>query len=168
VKIRPAGPDDALSIARVHVRSWQGAYRDLIDDDFLDALRPEDRAGIYEFGVAAKGETETIVAVAEGEIVGFSAFGHCRDADAPGAGEIYALYVDPDRWGAGVGRELLLESRRRLRAAGFKEGVLWVLLGNEGAERFYAADGWRRDGATREEQPYGPLVEVRRFRRSLK
>jgi len=66
-----------------------------------------------------------------------------------------------------VGRELLLETRRRLEDAGFEEGTLWVLLGNEGAERFYAADGWQRDGATREEQPYGPVVEVRRFRRRL-
>jgi hypothetical protein len=42
-----------------------------------------------------------------------------------------------------------------------------VLRGNEGAERFYLADGWSRDGATRMEDPYGPRVEVRRFRRSL-
>lgn len=66
-----------------------------------------------------------------------------------------------------MGRALLLESRHRLRDAGFGEGVLWVLLGNEGAERFYLADGWRRDGAGREEDPYGPVVEVRRFRRRL-
>jgi hypothetical protein len=66
-----------------------------------------------------------------------------------------------------VGRALLLESRRRLRDAGFGEGILWVLRGNVGAERFYLADGWRRDGAGREEDPYGPVVEVRRFRRRL-
>jgi GNAT superfamily N-acetyltransferase len=123
--------------------------------------------GIYEFGSAARAETETIVAVLEGEIVGFSAFGPSRDEDAAGAGEIYALYVDPTHAGSGVGRALLLESRRRLVEAGFNEGILWVLLGNEGAERFYAADGWRRDGASREEQPYGPVVTVRRFRRRL-
>jgi hypothetical protein len=61
----------------------------------------------------------------------------------------------------------LAESRRRLRDAGFAEGTLWVLEGNEAAERFYLADGWRRDGAEREEDPYGPLVTVRRFRRRL-
>lgn len=167
MKIRRAAPEDALVIARVHVRSWQDAYRGLIDDEFLDALRPEHRVPIYEFGAAAAGETETIVAEADGEIVGFSAFGPCRDADAAGAGEIYALYLDPEQVGTGAGRELLLESRRRLAAAGFSDGVLWVLRGNEGAERFYAADGWRRDGAAREEDPYGPVVEVRRFRRAL-
>lgn len=40
-----------------------------------------------------------------------------------------------------------------------------MLRGNEVAERFYLADGWSRDGATRMEDPYGPRVEVRRFRR---
>jgi hypothetical protein len=43
-----------------------------------------------------------------------------------------------------------------------------VLLGNETAERFYLADGWRRDGASRLEDPYGPQVEVRRFHRRLR
>jgi hypothetical protein len=62
---------------------------------------------------------------------------------------------------------LLAESRRRLEEAGYAQAVLWVLRGNEGAERFYLADGWGRDGATRMEDPYGPRVEVRRFRRSL-
>lgn len=167
MKIRTAVPEEALAIAGIHIRSWQGAYRGLIDDGFLDALRPQDRAGIYGFGSAAAGETETIVAEVGAELAGFSAFGPARDADAAGAGEIYALYVNPRHWGSGVGRELLLDSRRRLAAAGFEEGILWVLLGNEGAERFYAADGWRRDGASREEDPYGPLVTVRRFRRTL-
>jgi hypothetical protein len=51
--------------------------------------------------------------------------------------------------------------------AGYDQAVLWVLRGNESAERFYLTDGWRRDGATREEDPYGPRVEVRRFRQRL-
>ena len=156
-----------MAIARVHVRSWQAAYRGLIDDAILDALRPRDRVSIYEFGAAADGETETIVAEVEGEVVGFAAFGPTRDGDVAGAGEVYALYLDPAHVGTGVGRELLHECRRRLAAAGFGDAVLWVLRGNEGAERFYGADGWRPDGVTREEDPYGPRVEVRRFRRRL-
>jgi hypothetical protein len=62
---------------------------------------------------------------------------------------------------------LLEESRRRLADGGFAAAVLWVLRGNEPAERFYLADDWEPDGATRMEDPYGPRVEVRRFRRRL-
>jgi GNAT superfamily N-acetyltransferase len=143
------------------------AYRGLIDDGVLDSLRPEQRVDWYHVDPAAPADPRTIVALAGDQIIGFSSLGPTRDADAPGAGEIYALYVEPERWGAGVGRRLLEESRRRLAGVGFDEGVLWVLFGNETAERFYRADGWHRDGAARMEDPYGPRVEVRRFRRRL-
>ena len=51
-QIRDAIPGDELAVAAVHVRSWQGAYLGLIDDEFLDALSPEDRAARYTFGSA--------------------------------------------------------------------------------------------------------------------
>jgi hypothetical protein len=43
--LRPAEPSDASAVARVHVRSWQAGYRNLLPDQYLDGLRPEDRAG---------------------------------------------------------------------------------------------------------------------------
>lgn len=165
--IRDANPDDALAMAGIHVRSWQAAYRGLIDDEFLDRLRPEDRAGGYSFAGADPAAPRTIVAEADGEIWGFAATGPCRDEDAPGAGELYALYVDPSRWRSGTGRLLLDHATARLREGAFDEAVLWVLRGNEGAERFYETAGWRRDGAEREEQPYGVVSNVVRMRRSL-
>ncbi|HET7455298.1 MAG TPA: GNAT family N-acetyltransferase [Solirubrobacterales bacterium] len=165
--IRAARADERLDIARVHVRSWQVAYRGLIAGEFLDSLRPEQRVDWYHFDPPNPADPQTTVALAGDRLVGFSSFGPTRDDDARGAGEIYALYVDPDHWSGGVGRRLLADSRRRLADAGYADAVLWVLRGNEAAERFYLADGWRRDGVTRMEDPYGPRVEVRRFRRRL-
>ena len=165
--LRDATPEDALAVARVHVRSWQGAYRGLIDDEFLDRLRAEDRATRYRLGDPDPVAPRTFVAEVGGEIWGFATTGPCRDADARGAAELYALYVDPPRWRTGTGRLLLVEATSRMRADGFEQAVLWVLRGNEVAERFYAAAGWRRDGAEREEQPYGIVSNVVRMRRSL-
>jgi GNAT superfamily N-acetyltransferase len=165
--IRLALPEDALEIAGVHVRSWQVGYRGLIDSAFLDALDPAWRAGLYGLGSSGPGARETIIVTFGEAIAGFSTFGPTRDPDAAGAGEIYALYVDPPHWGAGLGRSLLEDSRRRLLTRGFTDAVLWVLLGNVRAERFYREDGWRRDGAERDEDPYGVVVRVRRFRRRL-
>jgi len=48
--LRPAQPADAAAVARVHVRSWQVAYRGLLPDEYLDGLQPEDRAPHYTFG----------------------------------------------------------------------------------------------------------------------
>jgi hypothetical protein len=50
--LRPAEPDGALAVARVHVRSWQAAYRTLLRDQDLDQLCPQDRGQKYDFVTA--------------------------------------------------------------------------------------------------------------------
>ena len=42
--LRPAEPEDAMAVARVHVRSWQMGYKDLLPQDYLASLQPEERA----------------------------------------------------------------------------------------------------------------------------
>jgi GNAT superfamily N-acetyltransferase len=75
--------------------------------------------------------------------------------------------VDPTRWGLGTGRLLLAESTRRLFRLGHREALLWVLIGNEQAQRFYRAAGWTLDGAEREEDVHGVRANVIRMRRPL-
>lgn len=165
--IRPALTGEEPAVARVHVRSWQAGYRGLFPDEFLDTLSSEERAARYRFGGSAPDAPLTLVALAGEELVGFATVGPSRDEDLPGAGEIHAMYVDPAHWGGGVGRRLLERARAELVSRGHDEGVLWVLEGNGRGERFYAADGWRADGASREEDPWGILATVHRLRRRL-
>ena len=47
--LRPAEPSDASAVALVHVRAWQTGYRNLLPDEYLDGLRPEERARRYNF-----------------------------------------------------------------------------------------------------------------------
>ena len=70
--LRPADPGDAMAVARVHVRSWQAAYRNLLPQDYLDGLRPEDRAARYDFASQDLQKPKTIVAVDRGLICGFA------------------------------------------------------------------------------------------------
>jgi ribosomal protein S18 acetylase RimI-like enzyme len=100
-------------------------------------------------------------------VLGFVTFGASRDADAPDLGEVAALYVDPGCYGAGIGRLLMAEARAALRERGFEAALLWVLDGNERAQRFYEREGWSPDGSTREENPYDIVSNVSRFRRAL-
>ena len=166
VEIRDARPGDERAVAEVHVRSWQSAYRDLLPEEYLDGLRPEHRIPGYRFGEDGAAP-RTLLAIEGATVLGFATFGASRDEDAPGAGELFALYVDPERWRAGAGRVLLARTREGLHALGHREALLWVLRGNEPAERFYEADGWRRDGASRWEDPWGVRSQVFRFRRTL-
>ncbi|MDP9405843.1 MAG: GNAT family N-acetyltransferase, partial [Actinomycetota bacterium] len=84
-----------------------------------------------------------------------------------GRGEVYALNVDPDRWGGGVGRALLDAGCEHLRRAGFHDAVLWVHPDNARARAFYEAAGWAADGAERREQVLGVDVPEVRYRRTL-
>ena len=68
--------------------------------------------------------------------------GEVRTADA----ELYAIYVDPGRYGAGIGHALLQESVRRCTAAGHDRMYLWVLKGNVRARAFYERAGFWPDG----------------------
>jgi GNAT superfamily N-acetyltransferase len=165
--IRLADATDAMAVARVHVRSWQAAYRTLLPDDYLDQLRPEDRAQRYDFAALDPDKPRTIVAEDEGSICGFATTAPSRDADLPDHGELYALYVDPEMWGRGIGIALMSAARTQLVGAGFRSAVLWVLAGNVRAARFYQTNGWAPDGQRRTDVVWGVTVDEVRYVREL-
>ncbi len=165
--VRPANPGDAAGVAEVHVRSWQVAYRGLLPDHYLDALRPEDRMARYTLGSTDPDLPATLVADVDGVIRGFVTVGPCRDPDGGSWGEVLALHVDSRSWGLGIGRRLISDARAALRDRGFAAAVLWVLAGNTRAGRFYEVDGWRPDGGRRRHEAWGIIIEETRFRRPL-
>lgn len=165
--LREAEPADAMAVARVHVRSWQAAYRTLIPDDYLDQLCPEDRAKKYNFGSFDPLQPQTIVATEDGVITGFATTAPAHQPDMPDYGELCALYVDPEGWGRGIGVALVSAARARLMDLGFRNAILWVLAGNVRAERFYRTDQWSPDGARRTVEVWGVSVDEIRYQRTL-
>jgi GNAT superfamily N-acetyltransferase len=165
--VRPARPGDEHAVASVHVRSWQSAYRGLLPADYLDGLRPEDRSRVYRFGTDDPAVPFTVVAVDDDRIVGFATTAAARDDDVAGMGELCALYVDPPFWSHGLGLALVTAARERLTTQGFEEAVLWVLVGNDRAERFYRTNGWNPDGSRRLQEIWGVKVDEIRYRTIL-
>jgi GNAT superfamily N-acetyltransferase len=151
----------------VHVRSWQVGYRNLIPDEFLDRLRPEDRAARYDFATTDVSKPSTILAIEGAEILGFATTAPSRDPDLPDHGELCALYVDPQKWGRGIGVALISAARARLAELGFRNALLWVLEGNIRAERFYRADHWAPDGVLRTDSRRGVTLHEVRYQRTL-
>jgi ribosomal protein S18 acetylase RimI-like enzyme len=156
-----------MPVARVQVRSWQAAYRGLLPDEYLDQLRAEDRAQAYDFANADPRKPQTIVATEAGLIRGFATTMPSRDSDLAEHGELCALYVDPEYWGHGLGKDLVLAARERLVALGFVDALLWVLSGNARADRFYRIDQWKPDGSQRTDTVWGVTVNEVRYRRKL-
>src|SRR5262245_66569050 len=108
MRIREAEPKDAEAIAEVHVRSWQAAYRGQLTDEYLDGLSVEERLEQHRRSLEQpRAEWRTWVADDEGRVTGFAVTGPSEDADAePSTGEVYAIYLEPERVGTGLGRAL--------------------------------------------------------------
>ncbi|AXO88551.1 GNAT family N-acetyltransferase [Pseudomonas parafulva] len=142
--IRPAVPEDAAAIARVHIRSWQQAYHALMPEDYLRSLDDTlvRRTGYWR-STLDEGREQVLVAIVEGQVVGWIAYGASRDEDAiPGhTGEITAVYLLAEHWGTGVGRALWIDARAALIAREFSTLTLWVLAANTRAITFYRKVG---------------------------
>jgi GNAT superfamily N-acetyltransferase len=165
--IRPAEPGDEMSVADVHVRSWQAAYKGLLPDEYLNGLHPEDRAKMYTFGSQDLRQPFTIVSTEAHLITGFATIAPARDPDIPDYGELYALYVAPEWWGCGIGLALVSAARDRLYERGFRSAALWVMANNTRAERFYRIDQWKPDGLRRTDIVWDVVVDEIRYRRVL-
>ncbi len=164
--IRPAAPEDVPALAELHIRSWQWAYRGLIEDEYLDNMSAtlEQRIAARRTQLASlPPETRWWVAEQNGRIVGFAITGLSRDQDVlPETVEVYAIYLAQDAAGHGIGRTLFAHTVEDLRQRGFERAMLWVLTTNQRARRFYKAAGWMPDGASKvEKRPGTDLHEVR-------
>jgi ribosomal protein S18 acetylase RimI-like enzyme len=152
------------------VRAWQRAYRGLMPDDYLDGLTVDDRADQWTRILTRELDSPMAVFVAEdddGRVVGFVAVGGEMDVADTTRGEVYALNVDPDSWGHGVGRALLAAGCGHLRAVGFATAVLWVHPDNTRACRFYHASGWLADGTEHRHDTLGVTVPAVRYHHHL-
>ena len=164
--VRTATSADADAIGHVQVETWRTAYAGLLPQETIDAFDVSARQAMWREGLARapRPGSATFVALVEDEIVGFATVGASHSED--GSGELYAIYVDPSRWGHGAGRALIEHAERSLRESGFPEALLWVLEGNERAERFYRAAGWEHDGE-KEDDFQGATVTELRYRKRL-
>ncbi len=167
VDVREATLADTMAVADVAIRSWQRGYRGLIAQDYLDGLRPQDRARRYAFGAMDIRGPYTLVALDGDTICGHITIGRSRDEDIADSGEIWALYVDPVRWGGGVGGALITAGCDRLRRAGHDRAALWVLSDNVRARRFYERSGFCTDGRERTDVIGGTLVHEVRYQGEL-
>jgi GNAT superfamily N-acetyltransferase len=164
MEVRRATPKDAAGIARVQERGWQAAYRHVFPAEELDRGGFIQAERWSERLVRPPEGWSTFVADHDDEVVGFTSVGPSRDEN--GIGELYAIYVDPDRWSTGTGRALIAQAEEQLRTA-YAEITLRVLEDNPRARQFYERAGWSVDGGRKAEARWGVRAPELRYRKRL-
>ena len=158
--MRRARPGDAAAIAEVHARTWQAAYEHVFGRERLKARKPD--VALWT-RILANERVEVNVAEEEGRILAFVSVGPSRDDDAEG--ELYAIYALPEAWGRGAGDALMRAGLAAMRAAGYRDAVLYVLDDNPRARRFYERAGWAEDGERKAETRWGVRAPEVRYRK---
>ncbi len=135
ISIRAARIDDAGSIARLDVETWQAAYAGILGTPYLAGLTPNRREAGWANLLRRDAASVKVALHRDGDLVGFGSCGASR-GEPNFTGEIFTLYVAPDWQNQGVGRSLLLALFGRLVAQGHRSAVIWVLRDNP-ARFFY-------------------------------
>jgi len=161
VTIRRALPADAQVVGRIHVESWNVAYRGIMPDDVIARTDLAYRTKFWAERIAD--EAWPIFLLEEdGKAVAFCQMIPTRDSDddPTRVGHITSLHVLPQLRGHGYGRTLVDHVLQEFRHRGFAEVTLWVLEENRSARRFYERYGFHFDGAT-QQYPRTQVPEVR-------
>jgi ribosomal protein S18 acetylase RimI-like enzyme len=161
MSIRRATPADAAAVARIHVESWQVAYRGIVADEVIARTDVAYRTQFWKDKIA---DTEwPVFMIKEGrQYVAFCQMTPSRDPDDDGSrvGHITSLHVLPPLRGRGHGRALVDHVVAEFRRRRFQAVTLWVLEANEPARRFYEKYGFKRDGGKRM-SPNANVPEIR-------
>jgi hypothetical protein len=158
--IRPARPEDAAGIARVHGDAWRAAYRGLVPDAFLETRGREPDAVERRRRWIENADGIFLVVEKGGEILGFANAGPPREIPPGFDAELSALYVHPDHQRRRLGRRLVLHAVEALHARGHRSLALWVLRDNRGGRAFYESIDGKPVGEQEIEIGGARLVEV--------
>ncbi|TWT10284.1 GNAT family N-acetyltransferase [Reyranella sp. CPCC 100927] len=148
MRIRPARLDDAAVLARIYVAAWRDTYAGILPDALLVSMSDVRHAAAWQQELSTRdSHSDTLVAEDDDGVLGLLTLGPARRVSRAQleGGEIYRLYVAPDRQGEGAGKALLMAGFDWLISRDVDAVIIWVLADNP-SRFFYEAMGGTRLG----------------------
>lgn len=142
VRIRPATDADVAGIQRVARQAWHATYDDVLGPADVDRQVSE----WYDDDVVRRQidrpSVSYLVAIDDGEVVGYASGSSANGPADTATARLDTIYVDPERWGTGIGSRLLERVADRLRDRGFRRLLISVLAANHVGRAFYERHGF--------------------------
>ncbi|HZU81907.1 MAG TPA: GNAT family N-acetyltransferase [Polyangiaceae bacterium] len=146
--VRPLGPEDAPAFRAVRLRALETDPA-----SFLSSYEEEAPRSMEEFAARLRGEDPAVrvVGAFRGHaLVGTLGFYRHAPLKARHRASLWGMYVAPEERRRGVGRALVDEALRLLRAVGtVEQAELNVAVVAEAARRLYASVGFEAQGVLR-------------------
>ena len=131
--VRDAVALDVDRIAEIKVRNWADTYGPLVPREVLGPFLDKDMAAAQLHELMRAPDMLLLVAPSTGVVQGFALTYEARSPEP----WLESLHVMREERGHGLGELLIRETARRLLASGYGSISLGVILGNDGASRFY-------------------------------
>lgn len=137
MEYRLAKKSDAAAIAILHATSWQNAYANILDREYLQTQVVEDRTQLWKIRFETPQPNQrVIVATKDERVLGFICV-FVQQHQQRGS-LIDNLHVSPEVQRQGIGRQLLAEVCNWCQGIAPNEGIyLEVLAENHGARHYY-------------------------------
>ena len=148
ISIRRARPEDANDLSGVFDDTWRETYQGILPAIALERMISR-RGPRWWLQTIGRGRPLVVFDVGD-KVVGYVAYGRCRDRSLPADGEIDELYLSPQYQGLGFGKRLFKAVRNDLEDRGAKRVAVWSLSDNERACAFYRRMGGRMIAETNE------------------
>ena len=138
--IRSAHPDDAGTIAKIHVDSWRAVYDGILPESYLLRLNYGQMVQSVRTGLLSPVNIYLVADDPGCGPIGYICGGPERSGDHIYNGEIYELYIAPGFQRQGMGKRLLSALASRLQDQKFYAMMAWVLASNPN-HKFYEKAG---------------------------
>ncbi|MBO0596935.1 GNAT family N-acetyltransferase [Nesterenkonia sp. E16_7] len=176
VVIRGPRCEDAERIAALHVATWKETYLDLLPEGFFTEGHSRQRREMWtQLLGESRNEWRIRLAESDGEFVGFAMAGPAQEqaqSAASPARSLYMLYVLRSHHGIGAGQALLDATlgpgpgsdSEPGPGSGSEPVSLWVAKQNPRAIAFYLRNGFRFDGAEKQDPGAPAITDARMVR----
>lgn len=142
VEIRNVMPGDEKVLAYIQTESWKAAFNEILSPETLSKYTNIDRAEkMYKRVISSN--------LGNGSILTVDGTPHCiafwdksRDEDYSSSAELICIHSLRDRWRQGFGSMMMEHILSQIKAADYKDVILWVFEKNIRARSFYEKHGF--------------------------
>ena len=146
IQIRTAVPEDVQAVSRIQIESWWSAFADILTTQTLEEHLKEDAIEQMYRHVLADERFHGLLLTLDGQPHAMAFWSAARGEQTPGLAELICIHSLKENWGNGYGSQLMERALAEMKAAGYREVLLWVFEQNLRARRFYEKFGFSLSG----------------------